>query len=279
MIRPKDGSVPGFLARKRNILIGVALLVFALALLSGGRSGPMSRSAGARDVPGAGVFSAIAQSIGSIADRYIFQSSAEEDIATLRTEVSTLKQELLKVKEYEYENKRLKALLGFKEATEFSLLPARVTGRSASAWYRTLTLDKGIADGVKVGSPVVTANGVVGRVYETGGSVCRVLLITDASSAVDALLQRSRAQVVVEGDAGPNPRLLYLARGVDAEVGDKVLTSGLDGIYPKGLLLGEISRLKNSPGDIFQAAKIEPSVDFSNIEEVFLILGSEEKMM
>lgn len=269
--------MPGFIARKRNILIGAGLFLFALALLGSGRSGPASRSAGAYAAPGGSVFSFVGQTLGSIADRYIFLSSAESEIGTLRTEVSNLRQELLKVKEYEYENKRLKALLGFKEATELALLPARVTGRSASAWYRTLTLDKGVTDGVRPGSPVVTAGGVVGRVYETGTSVSRVLLLTDASSAVDAILQRSRAQVVVEGDLGPNPRILYLARGVDAEVGDKVLTSGLDGIYPKGLLLGEISRLKNSPGDIFQAAKIEPSADFSNIEEVFLVLGNAEK--
>lgn len=274
---PSGNRMPGFLSRRRNLLIGAGLLIFALALLSSGRSGPTSRSAGAYDAPGSSIFSSIGQALGSIADRYIFLSSAEEEIGTLRGEVSALKSELLKVKEYEYENKRLKSLLGFKETTELPLLPARVTGRSASAWYRTMTLDKGTADGVKPGSPVVTAGGVVGRVYEAGATISRVLLLTDASSAVDAILQRSRAQVVVEGDLGPNPRLLYLARGVDAEVGDKVLTSGLDGIYPKGLLLGEISRLKNSPGDIFQAAKIEPSADFSNIEEVFVILGNSGK--
>jgi len=263
----------GFFARRRNILFGVAALVAALALLSSGRR------AGVASVPGQSVFSSLAQTIGSVADRYVFLSSAEEEITTLRTEVSNLRSELLKVKEYEFENHRLKALLGFKESNTFPLLPARVTGRSASAWYRTMVLDKGILDGVRQGSPVVTAGGVVGRVYEAGSTTARVLLLTDASSAVDALLQRSRAQVVVEGDMGPNPRLLYLARGVDVEVGDKVVTSGLDGIYPKGLLLGEITRLRASPGDIFQSARLEPGADFSSIEEVFVILPREEKLM
>lgn len=261
------------LSRRRNILIGAALLVATLALL-GSR-----RFAGVRETPGQNFLSNIAQAVASITDRYIFVASAEEEIATLRLEVSGLRNELLKAKEYEHENSRLKALLGFRETTTLPLLPARVTGRSPSAWYNTMVLDKGLLDGVRSGSPVVTAGGVVGRVFDVGSTSCRVVLLTDANSAVDAIIQRSRAQVVVEGDMGPSPRLLYLARGVDAEVGDKVLTSGLDGIYPKGLLLGEIARLKSSSGDVFQTARLEPGVDFSSIEEVFIVPPREEKLM
>lgn len=269
----------GFLSRRKGWIIGAGLLVLSLVLLTSGHnaSGPVGRSAGVVSTPAQSVASGITGRISALLDRYVFLSSAEADISLLRTEVDSLKRELLKVKEYEYENQRLKALLGFKEHTEHPLLPARVSGRSATAWFRTMVLDKGVADGVYAGAPVVTAGGVVGRVYEVGSFSARVLLLTDASSAVDAILQRSRAQVVVEGDLGPNPKLLYLARGVDVEVGDKVVTSGLDGIYPKGLLLGEISRIKASPGEVFQNARLEPSADFSSIEEVFIIMPRSEK--
>ncbi len=271
----------GFLSRRKGVLVGTGLLILTLVLLTGGRRemGPPGRSAGVVTTPAQSLTSGIVGSVSSVLDRYVFLASAEEEILKLRGEVDGLKRELLKVKEYEYENQRLKALLGFKETTELPLLPSRVTGRSASAWYRTMVLDKGLADGVRMGSPVVTAGGVVGRVYEVGSSSARVLLLTDASSGVDAILQRSRAQVVVEGDLGPNPKILYLARGVDVEVGDKVVTSGLDGIFPKGLVLGEVSRLKSSPGEIFQSARLEPGADFSSIEEVFVILPRTEKAL
>ncbi len=264
----------GFMVRKRKLLLGAVLMLVALGLLTSGQqhSGPLGRSVGVVGAPVQAVVDAVANWIGSVVDNYVLLVDAKEESRRLRAEVDELRRELMKVKEFEYENRRLKALLEFDKSTDLPLLPARVSGRSAAAWYRTLVLDKGTTEGVEVGSPVVTAAGVVGRVYEVGADSCRVLLLTDASSAVDALVQRSRAQLVVEGNMSPNPKLLYLARGVDAADGDKVITSGLDGIYPKGLLLGEISNLKPMPGEIFQSAELSTSVDFARIEEVFVVL-------
>lgn len=270
-----------FISKWRNLFFGAGLVLLSLGLLTSAPNdqGPLGRSGGVVNTPLHTLADVSGGLISSLFDRYIFASSAEAEINRLKTENDNLKQEVLKLKEFEYENTRLKALLGFKETVGHKLLPARVSGRSALAWYRTMVIDKGILEGVRQGSPVVTAGGVVGRVYEVSGSYARVLLLTDPNSAVDAILQRSRAQVVVEGDMGPSPKLLYLARGVDAEVGDKVITSGLDGIYPKGLLLGEISRLKQSTGEIFQNARLLPVVDFASIEEVFVILSPLEKPM
>lgn len=263
------------LSRKKSITIGGLLLLFTLGMLVSGKhqETAVARSLGVVAAPALTVVDAIAHSVGSVVDNYILLVGAREESATLRSEVQTLRRELLQVREFEYENQRLKELLAFKEATEFSLLPARVVGRSASAWYRTLVLNKGQDDGVTADSPVVSAAGVVGRVIETTGSTSRVELITDASSAVDALVQRTRAQLVVEGDMGPQPRLLYLARGVEASVGDKVITSGLGDIYPKGQLLGEIVELTTEPGEMFQTARLSPSADFTRIEEVFVIIS------
>jgi rod shape-determining protein MreC len=263
------------LSRKKSITIGGLLLLFTLGMLVSGKrqETAVARSLGVVAAPALTVVDAIAHSVGSVVDNYILLVGAREESATLRSEVQTLRRELLQVREFEYENQRLKELLAFKEATEFSLLPARVVGRSASAWYRTLVLNKGQDDGVTADSPVVSAAGVVGRVIETTGSTSRVELITDASSAVDALVQRTRAQLVVEGDMGPQPRLLYLARGVEASVGDKVITSGLGDIYPKGQLLGEIVELTAEPGEMFQTARLSPSADFTRIEEVFVIIS------
>jgi rod shape-determining protein MreC len=140
-------------------------------------------------------------------------------------------------------------------------------------------LDKGRIDGVSPDCPVITPAGVIGRVYEVSSSACRVLLVTDANSAIDAIVQRTRAKVLVEGRLGPTCRVLYLARGDDASAGDRVITSGLGGVFPKGLLLGEITRAEPISGEVFQGAELRPSADFSRLEEVFVGLrrdGAEE---
>ncbi|MBE0616564.1 MAG: rod shape-determining protein MreC, partial [Proteobacteria bacterium] len=133
-------------------------------------------------------------------------------------------------------------------------------------------LDKGTADGVAPDSPVVTPGGVVGRVFEVSASASRVLLLTDANSAVDAIVQRTRAQVLVEGRLWPSCRVLHLARGDEAAPGDRVVTSGLGGVFPKGLLLGEITEVQIQPGQVFHTAELLPSADLSRMEEVFVIL-------
>ena len=268
----------GFLSRRRHLIIGILMFLFALGLLtSGGEgSGPVGRALGVVGAPVQMLMSGIANGMGGVVDHYIFLVGAREESRKLATENEALQLELGKIEEYRYENERLRTLLNLKAETEVPQIAAQVVGRSASAWYRTLVLDKGAVDGVRRDLPVIGPGGVVGRVYEVGGSACRVLLLTDASSAVDALVQRSRVQVVVEGNMTPRPRLLYLSRGTDAQAGDKVVTSGLDGIYPKGLILGEIGDILDEPSEIFLTAQLAPGADFSRIEEVFILLPGEQ---
>ncbi|MDW7709282.1 MAG: rod shape-determining protein MreC [Deferrisomatales bacterium] len=264
----------GFLLRYRGVIIGGGLTLVALGVLSSGRegNGVLGRSVGLLGAPVQTAVKGIAEGLGSVVDRYVFLVYAARDAELLRREVAELRRELLDVEEVAQENLRLKALLGFKEATPLRQIPARVVGRSATLWFQSLVLDKGSADGVVVDCPVTTPAGVVGRVFEVSGSASRVLLLTDPNSAVDAIVQRTRAQVLVEGTLGPTCRVLHLARGEEAAPGDRVVTSGLGGIFPKGLLLGEISHVEARPGDVFHAAQLAPSADFSRLEEVFVIL-------
>ncbi len=254
-------------------------MLFALGILASGRgdAGPLGGSLGIVGAPVQIVVNTLTNSISSVVDHYIYLVGAREESEVLRVELDTLRHEMMKISEYQYENERLKDLLGFKQQTDLPMLPAMVAARSASAWYRTLILDKGSTQGVQNGSPVVTAAGVVGRVFDVNDTSCRVLLLTDASSAVDALVQRTRVQLLVEGNMGPEPRLMYLARGVDAQAGDRVVSSGLDGIYPKGMLLGSIENLEQLPGELFQTAILKPSVDFARLEEVLIILPQTEQ--
>ncbi|MHB8764258.1 MAG: rod shape-determining protein MreC [Deferrisomatales bacterium] len=266
----------GFIVRYRGALVGVALALVALGVLSSGRgSGHLGRSVGLVGAPLQALVRAGADGLGSVVDHYLLLVGARREAERLGREVADLKQALLAVEEVALENRRLKSLLEFKESTALRLVPARVVGHSASAWFRTVLLDKGTADGVVPDSPVTTPAGVIGRVYEAGPNASRVLLLTDPNSAIDAVVQRTRAQVMVEGRLGTTCRLLYLARGDDAALGDRVVTSGLGDVFPKGLLLGEISRVELAPGDVFQRAELTPSADFSRLEEVFVVLRDE----
>lgn len=261
-----------FLSKRRNLILGGLLALVALGMFTAGKidGGPANRSIG---VVGGRAQVVVGQAKDLLSSLFsFFTGPSEEEL--LRGEAENLRREVVRLKEAELENERLRQLLKFKETNPYRLIPARVVGRSGAAWYRNVVINQGLSDGVQNGMAVVTAAGVVGRTYEVSGAAARVMLLTDSSSAVDAIIQRSRAQVIVEGNLSAHPNLLYLAKGVDAEEGDLVVTSGLDGIYPKGLLLGSITGLKNPSGDIFREARLEPGVDFGAIEEVMVIAGS-----
>ena len=263
----------GFLTRYRGLLVGAGLSLLALGILSSGRreGGLLGRSVGIVGAPVQAVVRGVANGLGYAVDTYVLLVGAKQEADRLRGEVAELRRELMAVQEVGLENQRLRTLLEFKESTDLRLLPARVIGRSATAWFRSIVIDKGFADGVSPDSPVVTAAGVVGRVYETDRSASRVLLLTDPNSAVDAIVQRTRAQVVVEGQLGPTCRVLYLARGDEAAPGDRVVTSGLGGVFPKGSLIGEIAQVDVRPGQVFHTAELAMSADFSRLEEVFVV--------
>jgi rod shape-determining protein MreC len=268
----------GFVARYRGVIIGGGLALLALGFLSSGNegSGLVGRSVGLLGAPVQVLVRGVVDGLGGFVDRYVFLAGAAQEASRLRREVADLKRELLAVEEEALENRRLKNLLRFKKSSELQLLPARVVGWSASAWFHTLVLDKGSTDGVSLDSPVLTPAGVIGRIYEISPAACRVLLITDSNSAIDAIVQRTRAKVLIEGRLGPTCRVLYLARGDDAAPGDRVITSGLGGVFPKGLLLGEITHVEAPPGDVFQTAELRPSADFSRLEEVFVGIREHE---
>lgn len=263
----------GFLARHRGLLLGAGLSLIAVLLLASGRGGDglLGRSVGAVGAPFQALARGATDRFGYSIDTYLLLVGAKQEADRLRQEVAELRRELMAVEEVNLENQRLRALLGFKESTDLRMLPARVVGRSGTAWFRSIVIDSGSADGVSADCPVVTPAGVIGRVYRADRNASRVLLLTDPNSAVDAIVQRTRAQVVVEGQLDADCRVLYLARGDEAEAGDQVVTSGLDGVFPHGLLIGEISQVDVRPGQVFHTAELTLSADLSRLEEVFVV--------
>ncbi|MBI2088586.1 MAG: rod shape-determining protein MreC [Deltaproteobacteria bacterium] len=189
----------------------------------------------------------------------------------LRERIQELAAERNRLLEVEATNQRLRELLAFRSQLPSASLTASVIGSSASTWFRSLTLDKGSADGVVKGMAVVSPTGVVGQVVSVTSRSARVLLLTDPHSGVDVIVQRSRARGIVAGSLDNGPVMKYVKRSEDVEIGDRLITSGVDGVFPKGLLVGTVTKVRKKSFGLFQFVGVDLAVDPSRIEEVLAV--------
>lgn len=173
-------------------------------------------------------------------------------------------------REMELANNRLREFVELKKTSPIHLLAAEIIAKDPSPWYKTAIINKGTDEGISAGCPVIVPQGVVGYVLSAGKSSAKVLLIVDRNSAVDALVQRTRARGLVQGTAGSLCRFDYALRKLDIKVGDVVVTSGFDGIYPKGIRVGHVSKIVRRNAGLFQDVELTPYVDFTKIEEVMV---------
>ena len=179
------------------------------------------------------------------------------------------------------EAERLRGLLGLREILPMETLVAGVVSRDGVPWFRTLTIDRGTADGVALNSPVVSPTGVVGRVIAVGPHAARVQVLLDRDSAAGVLIERSRVSGVVSGqvvqpETGTGDLLLkYVSTRADVEVDDVVITSGFDRIYPKGLMVGRVRYVGEDAG-LLKEIRVEPSARFERLEEVLVVLHREQ---
>lgn len=205
------------------------------------------------------------------------------DLRTLRDENARLRQENdaliienVQLKEAEAENERLRRLLDFTRTNPSydyrgGEVGARVIGHDPSAYLDFVIIDLGERQGASLDMPVVTERGLVGRITEVHDTSSEVLLITDVNSAVTALIQTSRAMGVVRGLAGGGLLLDQVPQDVEVHEGEIVITSGLGDSFPRGLVIGQISKVYQRDYEMFQQARVRPTVDFRNLEQVLVI--------
>jgi rod shape-determining protein MreC len=254
-----------------GMLLLMALLWYSVNLRQQDETNPMESLVLRVTGP---IQSALDRVISSVADtwgHYLSLVHTVEDNRRLVEENRSLHSMLTQSDEVRLENARLRLLLDFKEAQEIETLPARVIAEDASSWFRTVMIDKGREHGVVEGLPVVVAEGVVGRVVRSSPRFARVLLITDASSAIASLLQGNRARGVCRGQ-GEQLVFDFVLRQEEVKVGDRVVTSGMGGVFPKGLVIGNVKDVDRQEFGLFQAIEVAPSVDFSHLEEVLVLL-------
>ena len=197
----------------------------------------------------------------------------------VRTENDQLKQQLaeLRVRLQEERNlaqqsQGLQKLLALKGGTALSTTGANVIAGGASPEFRTMTIDKGTGDGIRADMAVISPAGVVGRVIQPSARASKVQLLIDRNAAAGALIERTRAQGVVVGTGADELRMDYVSGSADVKAGDTVVTSGIDGIYPKGFVIGQIQSVRRGAGQ-YTSIVIKPAVDFTALEAVLIVLA------
>lgn len=208
--------------------------------------------------------------VKEIGESYFFLVGVQEENKTLRRQISEHRQEITRLQEIILMEERLKKLYALQPK---SGIVAQIIGRDPSSWFKCLLVDKGHTAGVKKDMVAIGIGGVVGRIIDVATHTAKILLITDPNSAVDVLIQRSRAQGILEGNVEDYCVIKYVPKAEDIQVGDTVLTSGIGGIFPKGLLVGTIRRVDKKRAGIFQYVEVSPAVDFAKLEELLLIHG------
>ncbi|MBM3246062.1 MAG: rod shape-determining protein MreC [Candidatus Omnitrophica bacterium] len=189
----------------------------------------------------------------------------------LKDQVDFLKQKINAMEEISAENARLKRLFSFKQNSPYKVIACRVIGRSPDNWSSVIIIDKGRYSGIKEGMVVINYLGLVGRVIETAKNASKVVLINDPNFAVSAIDKRSRQEGLVCGTLGASLTMKYLPGDADIAVSDSVITSGLSGLYPKGLLIGSVTAVGEEFSGLSRYAVIKPAVNLSDIEEVLVI--------
>ena len=195
----------------------------------------------------------------------------DNDKLAMKHKVRELEKELTELEEVLLENERLRNLLGFKQKARKSSIPALIIGRDPNNWSSVVYIDKGEDGGITKDMVVISGSGLVGRVRESGNAMAKVMLINDIDSKVGAIVQKSREQGLLVGTPGGDCKLVYLSLDSDINKGDKVLTSGMGGIYPKGVSIGQVVEVAKEKGRLYKYAIVEPSTELSKLEEVLCI--------
>lgn len=253
------------------IFISVFLYIFSLNFRTPSRMDFLQRSVTETVSPPVQFLGRIFTGIEEFLRDYIWFKNLRGENAELKKQVAELESKIATYHEAFVENMRLRRLLDFKTSVKAETVAARVIMHDLTGWFQTLMIDKGFKDGITPDMPVVNDEGVIGRILDVSDRHSRVLLITDPGSSVDAVVQRNRVRGILSGKDANGCLLKYVRSNLDIQQGDLLISSGKDGVFPKGLRLGVIQASYKDPVDLFQKIEVKPLVRLSALEEVLII--------
>jgi rod shape-determining protein MreC len=215
--------------------------------------------------------SSVIRSVENFVNTYIIIVGKEEENRELRQKISELQQDKNRYVEIELENDRLRKILKLMSEKPSYVTAARVFARDPTNWFKILWINKGADDGVAKDMVAVSPAGPVGKIHRVLDNGANIILITDVNSSVAVRMQTSRIEGILVGRGGDSCYLKYVSKEADVNVGDRIITSGLDGIYPKGLLIAYVSKVIKEGEDLFQLIEAVPIQDLNAVEEVAIL--------
>ncbi len=267
--------------RNRPLMVTIIVVIILLVVLV--ITAGTNNMSGTESVVGS-IFSPIQSALYSATDaigdffaRIFSGTDLESEVLELEARVAELEGQLQDYNEVKLENERLKELLNFDTTTtNLEYVSCHVIGKAPGHWFNMFVIDAGLSSGIKVDMPVVNGDGLVGRVVHVGANFSRVMALIDSSSGVSGIVERTRDIGILSGanTSGDEDVLLSMSNlPLDADLmpGDKIITSGLAGIFPKGIPIGEVVEVSQSNDGMRNQALVSPWVDFSQLEEVMII--------
>jgi rod shape-determining protein MreC len=268
--RVREGAVVG-------VMLVLALVALRMSARNPGELSTLDRGVLAVVAPAQAALSTVARAIGGVAGRYAELTHVRTENEKLRSENARLRAELMETKRVAAESGRYQRLLGLKDMTPAETLAARVISIDASPYFRVARVEIDRGDGlVRRGMPVLTPDGVVGRINRVSGQTADILLAVDPRSSIDVFIPRTGGRGVLHGKAGENGyrcTIEYLVRGEQAREGDLVVSSGLGGAFPRDLAVGKVTRVVPNPSGLYQEVEVTPDVDFARLSEVLVVVA------
>jgi rod shape-determining protein MreC len=262
-------------------VVGVTLLVAILVLRASARN-PGELSTLDRGIlrlvsPAQAAMSYVARGITGVAGRYVELKGVRAENEALQRENRKLRTELMEMRRLAEESGRYQRLLGLRDATPAETIAARVIAIDASPHFRVARVDIDRGEGmVRRGMPVLTPEGVVGRINRVAGKSSDVLLLVDSRSALDVVVPRTGGRGILRGKSGENGyrcSIEYLARGEPVKEGDAVVTSGVGGAFPRNLAVGHITKIIPGAVGLYQDVEVTPDVDFARLQDVLVVVA------
>lgn len=259
------------------ILLATVLVVFSYNLKQRSPAGLATKVVLEVAAPVQNVLDACVKSVSDPWYRYLFLVGIEEENRNLKKKIDDMKSQLISYQEGYFEAQRLRSLFALKDDNDFDFVTARVIGRAQVALSQTIMINKGSADGLNAGQPVLAAPGLVGRIIDASWHSAKVLPLIDSNSNVDAIVQRNRIQGIIRGAGSRGCVLKYVSKTQDVREGDVIVSSGMGGVFPKGLMIGQVTHVDRQEAGLFLRINVTPAIDFSKVEEVSVVTSDEDE--
>jgi rod shape-determining protein MreC len=272
-----------FLRKYKTIIFIAALLIVALIVISYNLKYGTDKSFLRKIVletvaPAQNVLSFSITSVKDNWSRYVFLVGIEEENKNLKKKIEELKTVLISYQESYQEAKRLRKLLSLSDNYHYQFISARVIDREQAALSRTILINKGSSDGLKAGMPAVAPPGLIGRLVDVSWNASRVLLLIDENSNIDAIVQRNRTQGIISGAGSRGMILKYISKTQDVKEGDVIVSAGMGGVFPKGMLIGQVTHVDRQDASLFLKINVAPFTDLSKLEEILILSSDETKI-